>query len=164
MKSLLLFCLVIVFGSVAAQPAQKEINEQVWKPFIAAYSDLNADAWMALHSKDVVRGMRDDGRVMGYDEYAKVTASGNHNAKVNKNQKKLELRFNERWINQDLAMESGIYKSQTIKPSGAVIVSHGRFLVILRREAGVWKILTDTDTSEGGTISEKEFLSARPME
>lgn len=160
----LLIGLLLLSNMALAQPAQKEINEQVWKPFIAAFNDLDPDAFMALHSHDLVRALRDDGRVMGYDEYAKVTASGNHNVKINKFQKKLELRFSERWVNHDLAYEVGIYKSQTIKPSGNNIISYGKFQVVLRQEKGVWKIIMDSDSSEGGTINDKDFLFARPIE
>jgi ketosteroid isomerase-like protein len=164
MKSILLFIFLAFSASAFAQNAQNEINEQVWKPFIRAYDALDADAFLALHSKEVVRAPRDDGRVMAYDEYASVIASGDQNAKINKFKKKLELRFTERWVNQNLAYEVGVYKSQLIRPSGNVTVYHGRFQVVLRKENGTWKIVMDSDSSEGGTIGEKEFLSARPME
>lgn len=164
MKTLVMAFFIGLCGLTHAQTTQKEINEQVWKPFISSYNDLNTEAFMALHSREVVRAIRDDGRVMGYDEYNKVIASGNHNAAVNKSRKKLELRFLERWVNHDLAYEVGIYKGQTIKPSGNNIVFYGKFSVVLRQENGVWRILVDSDSSEGGTISDKEFLAARPME
>src|SRR5258708_19529393 len=119
---------------------------------------------MAVQFKDVVRASRDDGRVMGYEEYTKVTASGNHNVKINKFQKKLELRFTERWINHDLAYEVGIYKGQTIKPSGNNTVFYGKFQVVLRQEKAVWKILVDSDSSEGVTIDQTYSLASRPMD
>ncbi len=39
----------------------------------------------------------------------------------------------------------------------------GRFHVVLRKENSIWKILVDTDSSENGTISEKDFLAAKPI-
>jgi hypothetical protein len=39
---------------------QKEINDQVWKPFIKSFNDRDDDAFKAVHSKDVIRVMQDD--------------------------------------------------------------------------------------------------------
>src|SRR5436190_24261290 len=89
----------------AAQNVQKEINEQVWKPFLEAFNNLDEDAFMAVQSKDVVRVIRDDGRVLDFEEYAKIMASGNNSARLNKGKRKLELRFAERWVNDKLASE-----------------------------------------------------------
>jgi hypothetical protein len=36
--------------------------------------------------------------------------------------------------------------------------------VALRKENGVWKILVDSDTNEGGTITEEMFQKAKPIE
>jgi ketosteroid isomerase-like protein len=163
MKNILFIVFVFLSGSLSAQPEQKVINDQVWKPFIKTFNDFDDNGFMALHSKDVVRALRDDGRVMGYDEYAAIEASDNHTAKLNKSTRKIELRFTERWINQNLAYEVGVYKTESIKPSGNNRVYYGKFHVVLRKENGTWKILVDSDSNEGG-ITDKEFLAARPME
>jgi ketosteroid isomerase-like protein len=157
---------LILFASINlhAQSIQKEINEQVWKPFIASYNSLDTDGFMAVHSKDVIRAAREEGHVMSHEEYKKVMSSGNQYFKDNKSDRKLELRFIERWASTELAYEVGIYKATTSKPSGNNTISYGKFHVTLRKEAGVWKIVVDADSSEGATISDKEFLSARPME
>jgi hypothetical protein len=36
--------------------------------------------------------------------------------------------------------------------------------VALRKENGTWKILVDSDTNEGGTITDEMFLKAKPLE
>jgi ketosteroid isomerase-like protein len=164
MKKLFSMILLFFAGSAFAQSDQKDIVEQVWKPFILTTNEMNTTGFMALHSKDVVRASSDNGSVMGYAEYEAILASGNQNFKLNKFQRKFELRFSERWVNQNLAYETGIYKSQTIRSSGITSTHFGRFHVVLRKEAGVWKILMDADSSEGGALTEKEFLSAKPME
>jgi ketosteroid isomerase-like protein len=147
-----------------AQTEQKEIVEQVWKPYIAASNGLDGFAFMALHSKDVVRASSDNGSVMGYEEYSSIHNSSDHNFKVNKFKRKTELRFTEHWVNQNLAYEVGVIKITTIRPSGNTTATYGKFHVILRKENGVWKILTDTDSSDAGAVSEKEFLSAVPLD
>jgi ketosteroid isomerase-like protein len=119
---------------------------------------------MAVHSKDVVRAAREEGRIMGHEEYRKVTSSGNQYFRDNKSDRKLELRFSERWAGNDVAYEVGVYKAITIRPSGNNTITYGKFHVTLRKERGIWKIVVDSDSSEGGSITDKEFLAARPLE
>lgn len=62
------FVLICTFNS-NAQPgnSRKEINEQVWKPFIKSFADMDTDKFMSVHSKDVIRATQDDKRLMNYD-------------------------------------------------------------------------------------------------
>ena len=66
--------------------------------------------------------------------------------------------------NENLAVEVGIFKYTHTNNEGVAKNYFGRFHVVLRKEEGTWKILVDTDSSEGNTISEKDFLAASPME
>jgi hypothetical protein len=50
-----------------------------------------------------------------------------------------------------------------VTPQGITKTFYGKFLVILRKENGTWKILVDTDSSEGGTVNEEAFLAAQPI-
>lgn len=164
MRVLLLSCLLLQSVAGVAQTAQQEINDQVWKPFIAAFNSNDAAGFMAVHSKDVVRAIRDNNQVLDFDEYARATSDGNQRAKTGNFKHQLELRFLERSANKDRACEVGIYKTQMLRPDGTTSVGYGKFLVILRKENDVWKILVDSDSSEGRTISEKDFLQAKPMQ
>jgi len=163
MKTLAAFLLSLSIN-LQAQTVQKEINEQVWKPFIASYGSLDTDGFMAVHSKDVIRAAREEGRIMGHEEYRKVTSSGNQYYRDNKSDRKLELRFSERWAGNDVAYDVGVYKATTIRPSGNNTIVYGRFHVTLRKEKGVWKIVVDSDSTEGGAVTDKDFLAARPLE
>jgi hypothetical protein len=163
MKTLAAFLLLLSIN-LHAQTVQKEINEQVWRPFIASYNSLDTDGFMAVHSKDVIRAQREDGHIMRHEEYTKVTASGNQYFEDNKSDRKIELRFIERWAGIEAAYEVGVYKVTTIRPSGNNSVFYGKFHVTLRKEKGVWKILVDSDSSEKETINDKDFLEAKPME
>ena len=49
----------------------KEINEQVWMTFIRSYGNGDQEQFKSVHSKDVVRVIRDDGQIIGYDQYFK---------------------------------------------------------------------------------------------
>ena len=76
----------------------------------------------------------------------------------------LGLRFTERIANDNQAMEVGIYKVTITEKSGNIRTFYGRFHVALRKENGIWKILVDTDSSEGNSIDEQDYMQASPME
>jgi ketosteroid isomerase-like protein len=157
---ILIFAL-FVCTSAFAQTAQKEINEQVWKPFMKAFNEGNTELFMSVHSKDVVRSPRDGKEVLNWEQYNKQTADWNskRTAKFN-----IELHFTERINNENQAIDVGIYKTTAVTTNDKVNVGYGRFHVVLRKENGTWKILVDTDSDEGRTIGEAQFLAARPME
>jgi ketosteroid isomerase-like protein len=159
------FCFFIFISQLAfAQAVQHEINEQVWKLFIKNFNEQNTDGFMAVHSKNVVRSPRDTKVVWNWDEYYKNQKEGDERGKAASSNRQLELRFTERINSTSNAVEVGIYKTSVTRPDGTSRSFYGRFHVVLRKENGIWKILVDTDSSEGKTISEKEFLAASPME
>lgn len=147
-----------------SQDHSKKINEQVWKPFIHTFNNYNADGFLSLHSKDLIRSSRDSKEVLNWEQYIKQQKSGDEWSKEKGSKRTLELRFTERISNLSQAIDVGIYKTTSINNKGEIRSFFGRFHVILRKENGVWKILVDTDSSEGNTISEKDFLAAHPME
>jgi ketosteroid isomerase-like protein len=141
---------------------QKEINEQVWKPFIKAFNSNDNEAFSAVHSKDVIRVIQDDNRLMGYNEYFKKTPDS-IKAKWGDWKKNIELRFLQRIASADKAFEVGYYKtSGTNAITGEKRTGYGKFHVLLRKENGIWKILMDADAHEN--TNEAVFITARPME
>lgn len=156
--------LLFISSSVFAQTAQTEINEQVWKPFIKAFSEGDTDLFMSVHSKDLVRSGRESKQVLNWDAYCKQTAEGNKRRKERNQKMTIELRFTERINNENQAIDVGIYATSWSSPEARTGVGYGRFHVVHRKENGTWKILVDTDSSEGGTIGEQQFLAAKPME
>ena len=83
--------------------------------------------------------------------------------KASKRKRSIELRFSERMASENQALDVGIYKTTYFNVDGSTISFYGKFLVVLRKENGIWKILVDTDSSENGTIDEKSFLLAEEM-
>ena len=160
MKYVILIFLMSLAASVNAQSEQSEINEQVWKPFIKSFNENNSAGFMSVHSKDVVRSPRDAKTVWNWEEYNAQQALGDKEDIKAKRKRTLELRFTERIVNKDVAVEVGIYKTSY----GENQNYYGRFHVVLKKENGIWKILVDTDSTEGGTIGEKEFLAAQPLQ
>ena len=161
MKKIICLLLLAAGPRVFAQNVSVEINEQVWKPFIEYFNNRNNAGFMAVHSKEVVRSPRDSKTIFGWDEYYRQLQQGQ--SKTPTGQRFIELRFTERIAKDNLAFDVGIYKTTYRPNNGAVNSYYGRFHVVHRKENGVWKILVDTDSSEGGTIGEKDFLAAKAM-
>lgn len=164
MKLPLIIFVTCTFLQVTGQSIQNTINNQVWKPFINTYNNRDTDGFMAVHSKDVVRSPRDGKMVLNWNEYFEQQKRGDDQGKTSGNKRELGLRFTERIANDSQAMEVGIYKVIITEKSGNIRTFYGRFHVALRKENGIWKILVDTDSSEGDSIDEQDYMQASPME
>jgi ketosteroid isomerase-like protein len=168
MKKGFIIIFICCLGNAFAQNVQKDINDQVWKPFTTAIMMQDVNAFVILHSNDLVRAERNGKKVLSLKEYKKnmETSWPRWKESNQKNQIKytFELRFTERITNGSLAYEVGYFKNESVKPSGDKQIRYGKFQVALRKENGVWKILVDSDSNEGNTISEKDFLEAAVME
>ena len=160
--------LIIFFScaclQVTGQSIQAAINDQVWKPFIKTYNNRDTDGFLAVHSKDVVRSPRDGKMVLNWNEYFEQQKRGDDQGKTSGSKRELGLRFTERIANDNQAMEVGIYKVIVTEKTGNVRTFYGRFHVALRKENGTWKILVDTDSSEGNSIDEQDYMQANPLE
>src|SRR6266498_478411 len=158
MKKLSWIAILLFYNTAFAQTdsLQKEINEQVWKPFIKAFNNNDNEAFKAVHSKDVIRVIQDNNQVMGYDQYFR-NIPDSIKTKWKDWKKNIELRFLQRIASKDKAFEVGYYKTTTTNAvSGEKRTGFGEFHVLLRKENGVWKILMDADANEG--TNEEIFL------
>lgn len=164
MKSIVSLAFLLITFTVGAQNVQQEINQQVWKPFLKGFNDNDTKAFMAVHSKDVVRSSRDAKEVLNWNEYFAQQERGDNADRAAKRKRTLELRFTERIASKDQAVEVGVYKTSYVNADGTTRSFFGRFHVVMRKEQGTWKILVDTDSSEKNTISEKDYLAAAAME
>jgi ketosteroid isomerase-like protein len=154
--------------STFGQNDQADINNQVWKPFTQAIMAQDVAAFLAVHSKDVVRAELTDNQVQNYKEYQAAMEKSwpGWKESIQKNNSKytFELRFLQRISNGSLAYEVGYFKNESINEKGEKRMYFGKFNVALRKENGIWKILVDSDSNEGGTITEEKFLKAKPLE
>jgi ketosteroid isomerase-like protein len=164
--SKLVFLLIILNISAVgySQDTQRQINDQVWKPFVISFNNYDTKGFMAVHSHDLVRVPRDSKNVLNFEQYKKQYEEGDKQSAQQKNKRIIELRFLERIANENQAFEVGIYKTTVINAKGESRSFYGKFHVVLRKENSIWKILVDSDSSEGGTIGEKDFEAARPLE
>ncbi|NOT74649.1 MAG: nuclear transport factor 2 family protein [Cyclobacteriaceae bacterium] len=168
MKKLLFFIITLFTFTAHAQEVQKEIDQQVWKPFTKAIMSQDVTSFLSVHSKDLVRAERNSKRVLNIEEYKKAMEMSwprwKESIKKDQITYTFELRFTERINNADMAYEVGYFKNEDVTKAGEKKVYYGKFQVALRKENGVWKILVDSDSNDDGKITEKDFLAARPIE
>jgi ketosteroid isomerase-like protein len=159
-----LLCIHTVIFSFG-QDIEKEINEQLWKPFLKASTEFDGDGFMALQSKDLIRISLDRKDIHGYAPYEEGIIPGFKRVKSEgKVSRTTEVRFTDRILSQDLAYETGYFKSRTTLADGRLRISYTKFFFILRKENNAWRILVDSDSNEGGSITEEMFLAAKPLE
>jgi len=141
---------------------QKQINEQVWKPFIKAFNNSDNAGFRKVHSLELIRVIQDDNQVLGYEEYLKPVPDS-IKAKWGNWKNHIELRFLQRIASNGKAFETGYYKTTSANiTTEQTRVSFGKFHVLLRTENGTWKILMDQDAKEDA--DENRFLQAKAME
>lgn len=166
MKQFLYILLVLMcFSSTCysqTDSLQKQINEQVWKPFIQSFNNRDDDTFQALHSKDVTRIIQDDNQIFGYNEYFKKVPDS-LKLKWSAWKRNIELRFIQRIAADGKAFEVGYYKTSNVNSAnGEKGIGYGKFHVLLRKEKGAWKILMDADAKDDA--DESVFQAARSLE
>lgn len=144
-----------------AQSAQKEINDQVWTPFLEAYASGDVSQFMSVHAHEVLRIPQDENKIIRFKDYQEHMQEVNNYNQQNGYTVSLQLRFIQRLAQDDRAFEAGIYEYQRVDKAGKVDKFYGKFHVVLIKENNRWKIWLDADTSEGA--SEQTFRVAKSM-
>lgn len=158
MKKPLFFALLFISISIQSQQKKhdftKEINEQLWENFVESYNTRDADKYLSVHSKDIVRitqiGIRQ----------GDVFRNGIRKAFARKNQPKrtIEFKHEHRIHEKEIAYEVGYFKV-TYTRNGEEQDFYGRFSVLLKKEDGRWKIAQDWDVDQinGEPITERDY-------
>jgi uncharacterized protein (TIGR02246 family) len=163
MKQIFFVLMLLFSASVNGQNATEEINKQVWKVFIEGYNSFDTEKFMSVYAKDVIRVPLDEKKIFNFTEYKRNINRENQFNKNYRIKANIELRFLERIYNGDLAFEKGILKISLTDNNGQPATIYSKFQVALKKEDGAWRIKYDSDTTEGGKVSEKDFLSAQPL-
>lgn len=138
-------------GGFNPRLAQEEINTTLWRPFRAAFEQLDGAALNALYAKQVLRvtaagvDTEEQFKVFNQSRFAENLANGDRVG--------LQFWFDSRHTNPLVSYEVGFYRLSVETPAGAVSHFYGQFHVVLRRIAGTWKIVQDWDTDRiGGRV------------
>jgi ketosteroid isomerase-like protein len=141
-----------------------EINRDVWIPFSSAYADGDAEAFIALHSPDVIRVEGNGGWIGGFEEYAGRLREWFQWVAVQDGSLDIRFRFLERHTGEDTSSERGLYRLSLAYPDADVRLWYGTFHTVCRKRKGVWRIALDYDSDEGGTITEEIFGGGRELD
>jgi ketosteroid isomerase-like protein len=164
MKFFAICILITVSHTISAQDARKEINDQVWKPFIDAYNKFDTEKFMSVYSRNVVRVPVDQKMIFDFTEYKKNI---NRENQFNKNyniKAALDIHFTTRIHSKDIAYEAGVLKINLTDNNGKPATIYSKFQVLLKKENGVWKIQFDSDSTESNRVSEKDFAAGDAMQ
>jgi ketosteroid isomerase-like protein len=137
----------------------EELNRDIWRPFRAAYRAYDTEAYLALHTPDLIRVGGPRRAVQGYAEMAAEIAPWFADAAARSLPIAIAFRFTERLATGDLASERGIYRIEV----GAEVF-HGRFHTFSRRVDGRWRMAVDYDSDDNATIDAATWSAATPAD
>ncbi|GAB3846122.1 DUF4440 domain-containing protein [Dactylosporangium cerinum] len=142
----------------------RELNNELWRPFRAAYAARDAAAFLALHSPDLIRASGTDGTVFGLDRYAAQVEPWFAGMAARGDVLDITFRFTERIAAPDLASERGVYRI-VVAPVGADrLTFHGRFHTFARKVGGSWRIAVDYDSTDAGAVSAATYEAAAALD
>jgi hypothetical protein len=139
----------------------REIDAQVWYPFIRTFGAFDADGFNALHSNNVLRagpwGMRHGA------EYFESNVRDNARNMEAGITRAIALTFEYRVHTADTGYEVGYYRVRSTR-DGITRSFYGQFHVVLKKIDGAWKIAQDWDANIilGVAITEDHFLQHSP--
>lgn len=146
--------------ALAIKNAQRDINRDIWTPFSEAYASNDAAKYIALHSKDFIRASGGGKNSLDLAGYADEVEQSFAWTAENGGRVSIEFRFFERLASATTASERGFYQYTHYPKEGTPRSFYGKFHVMLRKENGIWKIATDYDSNEGGTVGEADYKAA----
>lgn len=164
MKKMLLYLFLCTTISNHAQTKTdylKDINRDVWLPFIEAYATCDAEKYKNLQSEDFIRAEGNGKSLPTYQEYFDNVADWFKTIKSEGQKLAIAFRFTERLANDKVASERGIYELKAFSKDGQETwKGYGKFHVFMRKINDKWKIVVDYDSNENKTITEQTYLAA----
>jgi hypothetical protein len=168
MKNKLFLFILLIATTINAQTNAdflKEINKDIWLPFIEAYGTANVEGYKSLHSTDFIRATGNEKKLPDYASYFENTGLWFEDTKKQGNRLEIAFRFTERFANGLVASERGIYQLKNFDKNGKETwTGYGKFHVFMRKINGIWKIVVDYDSNENNTINEQTYLAAFGMD
>lgn len=158
----LLFSVTFIFAQ-DTQTIQQEINQNLWKPFKAAFETLDGPALNTLYAKQVLRVTPNgidtennfrEGNLKRFDENRKSQTSI-----------QLDFWFDSRHTNSDTSYDVGFYRMQLTNTDGVNTI-YGQFHIVLKKEDDSWKITQDWDTAtiNGNVITASDFEKQKALQ
>ncbi|HST64197.1 MAG TPA: nuclear transport factor 2 family protein [Mycobacteriales bacterium] len=131
-----------------------ELDRDIYEPFRAAYRSYDTEAYLALHTPDLIRVGGPGRTVQGYAEVAAEVGPWFADAAATGLPLAIDFRFTERLADGDRASDRGVYR---IEVDGAVL--HGRFHTFSRKDGGRWRMVVDYDSDDGATLTDADWAA-----
>jgi ketosteroid isomerase-like protein len=142
----------------------RELNNDIWYAFTSAYAARDLEAFLAVHSPELIRAGGPEGHVLNFDEYAAQTREWFAKLIEDGHNVAIELRFTERLASEATASERGVFRIVGTGAGGDERVFYSRFHTFARKTEGRWRIVVDYDSNEGGSIGDEAFAAATPID
>ena len=151
---------VFSLGHLAGQDTanlKKEIDQQIWYPFMQAWNNFDAEAFNEIHADNMLRGTPRNLR-SGKD-YKSGNLKNFLRAKERGDVRNISFTFEYRVHEKFMAYEVGYYKIESMR-SGEKNFYYGQFHVVLNKIGERWKIVQDwdADSLNGIEIGEEHFM------
>lgn len=165
MKRFTLPILLILSFAVHSQnqeALQREIDQQLWKPFQTAFEQLDSQALNALYAPEVVRVTPAGIDTQNRFKQANVERLNRH--RESDTDLQLDFWFDSRHTDATTSYEVGFYRMVLGNAQGSQEI-YGQFHIVLKKIEGTWKIVQDWDTDSilGKQITKKDFEKKAPL-
>lgn len=142
---------------------QKEIDQNLWKPFKSAFENLDAEKLNSLYAEKVLRVTPNGIDTKNYFKKANIKRLTDHGK--NKTNLQLDFWFDSRHTNETTSYEVGFYRMILSNADGVTTI-YGQFHIVLKKSAGSWKIIQDWDTGSinGKDLSKQDFEKQSPIQ
>lgn len=138
--------------------AWRQIDEQVWLPFVEHYEAWDAEKFNALHTPGMLRG--GPWGLRTGEEYLGGNLKNWPEGKADGWERDIAFTFEQRVVGDGVAYEVGYYRVIDRRKGEPEQTYFGQFHVVLRLIDGIWKIAQDWDADEisGRPVTEEDFL------
>ncbi|MEO1053597.1 MAG: nuclear transport factor 2 family protein [Bacteroidota bacterium] len=158
-------CLASTKVSLAQDKAaiEEEVNQTIWKPFSEAYSTLDTEKYLSLHTDDMLR-VSAWGLKAGEVFHQSIKEGFERQRKTERKQT-IQFWFEHRLYSGNTGYEVGYYKIHISEPGKEDRYYYARFHIVLRKEEGKWKIAQDWDTNKinGVSVTEADFAKGKAL-
>lgn len=141
----------------------KEIDEQIWEPFVKSYNNLDYKTFNSIHSEEVLRITSRE--IRKADAYKAKNEKYFKRSKEEGRQQSISFQFEKRVVTGDKAFEAGYYEIKIKQPNGEEGTYYARFHVVLQKENNQWKIVQDWDSGSlnGVKVTAKDFYRLKAL-
>ena len=158
--TILIFLLSITLSfSQNKQVIEKEVNQQIWKPFKKSFEARDWKVFNSLHTDDILRVNKYGIRIGA--EY-KNSVETSYQKPTNK-KRQIDFCFNQRTYKENIGYEVGYYRVIYTEKDKESRTVYGRFHVVLNKKNDIWLIAQDwdTDTINGDPVTKEGFESGK---